>query len=54
MENECDVVIFGHIHKQVDTFEFGIRFLNPGAMRNKSYMILTVDDNDEISVEFKG
>lgn len=54
MENECDVVIFGHIHKQVDTFEFGIRFLNPGAMRNKSYMILTVDDNDEISIEFKG
>jgi hypothetical protein len=54
LENNCDIVIFGHIHKQVDTFEFGIRFLNPGALKNNSYMILTLNDDGDISVEFKG
>lgn len=52
MEKECDIVIFGHIHRQVDTYENGIRFLNPGALRNRNYMTLTTDPEGNIEVKF--
>lgn len=53
-ENYCDIVIFGHIHKQVDDTLSGIRVLNPGALKNNSYLILTIDDNENIEVQFHG
>ena len=52
MEKECDIVIFGHIHRQVDKTENGIRFLNPGALKNRNYMTLTTDSQGNIEVQF--
>ena len=51
MEKECDIV-FGHIHRQVDKTENGIRFLNPGALKNRNYMTLTTDSQGNIEVQF--
>ena len=53
-DNGCDIVIYGHIHRKIDMTEYGIRFLNPGAMKDNSYMILTVDDDGNLNVEFPG
>lgn len=50
-EKECDTVIYGHIHQQVDQNEFGIHFLNPGALRNGNYMTMTTDDQGELTVQ---
>ncbi len=49
-EKECDTVFYGHIHQQVDETMFGVRFLNPGALRNGEYMTVITDDNGELLV----
>lgn len=51
MEKECDTVLYGHIHQQVDQDQFGVRFLNPGALRNGDYMTITTDAQGELAVE---
>ena len=51
-DNMCSIVIYGHTHRRIDVEEYGIRFLNPGAMKDNSYMILTVDDDNNIDVRF--
>jgi len=52
MEKNCDIVLFGHTHRQTDRMENGIRFLNPGAMKNREYMILETDKDGELTVTF--
>ncbi|MBR5973980.1 MAG: YfcE family phosphodiesterase [Clostridiales bacterium] len=49
-ENECDIVIYGHTHRPLDKEEYGIRFLNPGSVRDGSYMIIETDENGDIEV----
>lgn len=39
-ENGCNIVIFGHIHSFVSEEKYGMLFLNPGALKVGSYMIL--------------
>ena len=67
MENECDIVMYGHTHFPLDE-EYGafgspdgcdVRILNPGSISlprggsNKSYMVMTFDENDNYEVELK-
>ncbi|HAW15108.1 MAG TPA: metallophosphoesterase [Clostridiales bacterium] len=49
----CDIAVFGHTHVQFEKREFGILFLNPGAMRNGQYLVLEIADNGEIKAVFK-
>ena len=51
-ETGADVVIFGHTHCPHRSEENGILFLNPGAIRNGQYLILTIDDDENIQTEF--
>ena len=51
-ETGADVVIFGHTHCPHRSEENGILFLNPGAIRNGQYLILTIDDDENIDTEF--
>ncbi|MCR5213293.1 MAG: metallophosphoesterase [Eubacterium sp.] len=67
MENDCDIAMYGHTHIPFDDefSAFGdvassVRILNPGSISlprggsNKSYMIMTFDDNGDYEVELKG
>ena len=49
-ENGCDIVIYGHTHRQVDKEEYGVRFLNPGALKNGDYMIIETTSDGKIDV----
>ena len=49
-ENHCDIVIYGHTHIPLDKEEYGIRFLNPGSVRDGSYMIIETDGNGDMEV----
>lgn len=51
-ETGADIVIFGHTHCPLREEENGILFLNPGAIRNGQYLILTIDDDENIDTEF--
>ena len=50
-EAGCDIVIFGHTHSPLDLSEYGLRFLNGGAIRNNTYKVMTVSDDGKIEVE---
>lgn len=60
IRHHCDIVIFGHTHRYLDTVIDGIRLLNPGtcnASRTKdseiaTYMLVTID-KDMIQAEKK-
>ena len=52
-QNNCDTVIFGHTHRQVDTIEYGVRFLNPGAIKSGNYMLIDTLDNGEFEVTLR-
>jgi len=49
--NNCDIVCFGHTHKQKNEIINGILFLNPGALKNNNYMILSLNKNQNPIVE---
>ena len=49
-EKQCDIVIYGHTHLQLDKEIYGIRFLNPGSLRNGNYMIIETDENGDMEV----
>ncbi|MBP5416727.1 MAG: metallophosphoesterase [Clostridiales bacterium] len=53
-EHQCNVVIYGHTHRQQDKEIYGIRFLNPGSIRNGNYMILETDKNGVIRTQLYG
>lgn len=44
LENNCNIVIFGHTHSACEEEQFGMLFLNPGALKTGSYMILEEDE----------
>lgn len=50
--NYCDIVCFGHTHKQVSEKIEGILFINPGAFKNGEYAVLNLTKNEEPVVEF--
>ncbi|MBR4003116.1 MAG: YfcE family phosphodiesterase [Clostridia bacterium] len=49
--NYCDIVCFGHTHKQSAERIEGILFINPGAFKNGEYAVLTLQKNEEPKVE---
>lgn len=51
-EEGCDIVIYGHTHVAEDKSIYGIRFINPGALKNGSYAIMSIDDAD-VLIEHK-
>jgi len=52
-ENNCNIVCFGHTHKQFCEYIDDILFVNPGALKNGEYALLTINDDGTKSVEFK-
>ncbi|WP_019133332.1 metallophosphoesterase family protein [Kallipyga massiliensis] len=55
---DCDLVLFGHTHAFDDQVVDGIRLINPGSCAwprggdgQKSYIILTLDDDGQIDVD---
>ena len=53
-ESGCNVVVYGHTHRQQDKETYGIRFLNPGAMKNGNYMTIESDESGALHVELFG
>lgn len=57
LENDCDIVLFGHSHVTFDKTIFGVRLINPGSIwRSRdalgpSYAIITLLPN-EIKTQF--
>jgi hypothetical protein len=57
MENECDIVCFGHTHAVYDEEVSGVRLLNPGSIslprgtKKKSYMIINMKEDGTYTVE---
>ncbi len=51
--NFCDVVCYGHTHKQKYEKVNGIIFINPGSFKNKEYAVLTLDKNSSPQIELK-
>ena len=49
--NYCDIVCFGHTHKQMSEKIEGILFINPGAFKNGEYAVLILQKNEEPKVE---
>ena len=49
-EMTCDIVIYGHTHRQTDKEVYGIRFLNPGAMKNGNYLIIETSGKGDLEV----
>ena len=57
IENNCDIVCYGHTHVAADETINGVRLLNPGSLRYSrdgrppSYLVMTIDDT-HVDVEF--
>ena len=44
-QNGCDIVLFGHTHKQLTTVEGGMLVLNPGSIGyGGRYSIIEIDE----------
>ena len=58
-EKDCDVVLFGHIHKPVDEEVGDVRVLNPGSISrprggsSRSYILMELEENGAMRVEFR-
>lgn len=59
LENECDIAMFGHTHVPFLN-EGDVTILNPGSLtyprqegRLKTFVIMTVDDDDKVTFEFQ-
>ena len=57
-EKNCDIALFGHIHRPVDEEIGGVRVLNPGSISRprggseRSYIIMELEEDGKMSVEF--
>ena len=49
---KCSVALFGHTHEQTLTEIAGVKLFNPGAVRNKSFGVITIE-NGEIKFEWR-
>ena len=59
-KRKADIVMFGHIHKPVQEKIDGVLLLNPGSIayprqqgRQGTYMVMEINDDNEVSVELK-
>ncbi len=51
LKNGCDLVFHGHTHKRRNQVVDGIRYFNPGALVNREYAIITLDNKEIVKVE---
>lgn len=58
LQNECEIVIFGHTHVPV-LDEGDVTLINPGSLtyprqvgHEKTFMIIELDDDDKLSFKF--
>lgn len=57
LQNECDIVMFGHTHVPViDVQENDVTFINPGSIslprqtgHKKTFIIMEIDDEDKVT-----
>lgn len=49
MELNCDIVVFGHTHRQYLEIKEGITLFNPGAVMNRDYGVIKINKE---SVDF--
>lgn len=59
-QQDCQIVMFGHIHTPLIEEENGVLFINPGSLalprqngHQKSYAVLTTDGRGNIHTEIK-
>ena len=52
-QNNCNIAVFGHIHKQTNEIVDEVLLVNPGAFKNGDYAILTLSTKGQPVVEFK-
>jgi uncharacterized protein len=45
------MVLYGHTHRRDSTEEHGIMYFNPGAFKDGSYGLVTIDKSDIVSAE---
>ena len=48
----ADIALYGHTHIQYHDTKDGLHILNPGALMNGKYAVLTIEGS--ISIELKG
>jgi hypothetical protein len=53
-EVDAALAIYGHTHTQTLEYREGILLLNPGALRDGGFAIVTVDDHGEMSCQLFG
>ena len=51
-ENGCNVVCFGHTHKQLFEQIEGVYFINPGSLKNNDFAEIIIED-ENMSVNLK-
>ena len=57
-KTDSNIVLYGHTHLKADDTIDGIRLINPGScshnrdMSKPSYMIINIDDNNNLDVQF--
>ena len=42
LERDCAFALYGHTHRAADETDFGVRLINPGALREGCYALLTL------------
>ena len=53
LENNCNLLCFGHTHKQKYENVLGLTVVNPGAFKNGNYAEINIDEKNNIKVELK-
>lgn len=59
LENNCDVVLYGHTHMFSDYTHNNVRLINPGSCKHNrdgskpSYIIMEIDDENNIKITKK-
>ncbi|MBQ3213534.1 MAG: YfcE family phosphodiesterase [Clostridia bacterium] len=51
-ENYCNIVCYGHTHKQLCEEIDNIYLINPGSFKNNDYGILSLQKNKKPTIEF--
>ena len=52
-ELNVNIAMFGHTHEPYNETIDDILFLNPGSFKNRSYVVLNINENGDIITEFK-
>ncbi len=51
--NNCNLALYGHTHIQQEDNQMGIKFFNPGSIRNDEYGVIDIIDNGFICIGIK-